>query len=76
MGRLYLCVIINMLRKSDRQKNKSKIYKQYEIIAMKDADEVSYWFSAQSKEHAAELFNSFLEKKNINASIIEILGDD
>lgn len=65
-----------MLRKSDRQNNKSKIYKQYEIIAERDEDEVSYWFSAQNKEHAAELFNLFLEKKNINASIIEIMGDD
>lgn len=64
-----------MLRKSDRQKNKSKIYKQYEIIAERDGDEVSYWFSAQSKEHAEELFTSFLDKKNISASIIEIIGD-
>ena len=65
-----------MLRKSDRLKNKSKIFKPYEVVADRDGDSVSYWFSASSTQHAEELFRSFLESKGVDAIIVEIIGEE
>ena len=79
MGRFTIFISVYyfvMLRKKDRLKNKSKIFKPYEVIAERDGDPVSYWFSASSPQHAEELFLSFVETKGVEAIIIEIIGEE
>ena len=45
-----------MLNKKNREKNKSKIYKQYHVLTEQDGIDRDYWFSAQSEDHALEMF--------------------
>lgn len=61
-----------MLNKKNREKNKSKIYKQYHILTEQDGIDKDYWFSAQSEDHALEMFEQFSKARKINANIIDI----
>lgn len=61
-----------MLNKKQRQKNKSEIYKNYNIIVSENGEQNDYWFSAQNEDDALDMFVSFAEAKNLIAEIIRI----
>ena len=61
-----------MLNKKNREKNKSKIYKQYHILTEQDGVDRDYWFSAQSEDHALEMFEEFASARSIKAKIISV----
>ncbi len=61
-----------MLNKHKREKNKSQIFKDYHVVVDEDGIERDYWFSAQSEDHALDMFATFAETKNLSAEIISV----
>ena len=61
-----------MLNKYKREKNKSQIFKDYHVVVDEDGTERDYWFSAQSEDHALDMFSTFAEVKDLNAEIISV----
>jgi len=61
-----------MLNKNKREKNKSEIFKDYHVVTNQNGTEKDYWFSAQSEDHALDMFKSFAEFKSIDAQIISV----
>lgn len=67
-----------MLSKTDRQKNKARIFVNYRVEYLRDGEEDSRdgYVNAESPEHARELYEQILEHQGFPAKILKIEEED
>jgi hypothetical protein len=68
----------DMLTKTDRQKNKAKIFLNYRVEYLRDGEEDSRqgYVNAESWDHAKKLYEQILDHQGFKAKILSIEEED